>query len=222
MVDQILQIPSAFRLILALFEPKELNIALTIFGLSGAIANVTGLVIAGFFGFITANDQQAGWRWFFRVGLKSIDWRFAQLTIVSFFSQMMAIVIVPFGVSALTLIPQSAGKLVEQLSPRDKLKRLDIVGCFMMLASIILLILGITLGASDGWKKPGFLVPFLLSWPIFIAFFIYEARLPESYALIPPSFWKIPNMTLLIVFALGIYPWWCVSQFFVATDTAES
>lgn len=85
MVDQILQIPSAFRLILALFEPKELNIALTIFGLSGAIANVTGLVIAGFFGFITANDQQAGWRWFFRVGLKSIDWRFAQLTIVSFF-----------------------------------------------------------------------------------------------------------------------------------------
>lgn len=184
-------IPSAFRLILALFEPKELNIALTIFGLSGAIANVTGLVIAGFFGFITANDQQAGWRWFFR---------------------MMAIVIVPFGVSALTLIPQSAGKLVEQLSPRDKLKRLDIVGCFMMLASIILLILGITLGASYGWKKPGFLVPFLLSWPIFIAFFIYEARLPESYALIPPSFWKIPNMTLLIVFALGIYPWWCVSQ----------
>lgn len=30
MVDQILQIPSAFRLILALFEPEELNFALTI------------------------------------------------------------------------------------------------------------------------------------------------------------------------------------------------
>ncbi|KIR79250.1 efflux protein EncT [Cryptococcus gattii EJB2] len=184
-------IPSAFRLILALFEPQELNLALTIFGLSGAIANVTGLVIAGFFGFITANDQQAGWRWFFR---------------------MMAIVIVPFGVSALALIPKTAGDLSDRLSPRDKLKRLDIVGCFMMLVSVILLILGITLGASYGWKKPGFLVPFLLCWPIFVAFFIYEARLSEGYALIPPSFWKIPNMTLLIVFALGIYPWWCVSQ----------
>lgn len=73
MVDQILQIPSAFRLILALFEPEELNFALTIFGLSGAIANVTGLVIAGFFGFIAANDQQAGWRWFFRVRPKSVN-----------------------------------------------------------------------------------------------------------------------------------------------------
>ncbi|KAL0244039.1 hypothetical protein I308_105302 [Cryptococcus tetragattii IND107] len=184
-------IPSAFRLILALFEPQELNLALTIFGLSGAIANVTGLVIAGFFGFITANGQQAGWRWFFR---------------------MMAIIIVPFGVSALALIPKTAGDLSDRLSPRDKLKRLDVVGCFMMLVSIILLILGITLGASYGWKKPGFLVPFLLCWPIFVAFFIYEARLSEGYALIPPSFWKIPNMTLLIVFALGIYPWWCVSQ----------
>lgn len=138
-----------------------------------------------------------------------------------FFLQMMAIVIVPFGVSALTLIPQSAGELAEQLPTRDKLKRLDIVGCFMMLVSIILLILGITLGASYGWKKPGFLVPFLLCWPIFVAFFIYEARLSEGYALIPPSFWKIPNMTLLIVFALGIYPWWCVSQFFVIR-TAQS
>lgn len=142
-------------------------------------------------------------------------------TILSFFLQMMAIVIVPFGVSALTLIPQSAGELAEQLPTRDKLKRLDIVGCFMMLVSIILLILGITLGASYGWKKPGFLVPFLLCWPIFVAFFIYEARLSEGYALIPPSFWKIPNMTLLIVFALGIYPWWCVSQFFVIR-TAQS
>lgn len=129
------------------------------------------------------------------------------------FLQMMAIIIVPFGVSALALIPKTAGDLSDRLSPRDKLKRLDVVGCFMMLVSIILLILGITLGASYGWKKPGFLVPFLLCWPIFVAFFIYEARLSEGYALIPPSFWKIPNMTLLIVFALGIYPWWCVSQF---------
>lgn len=75
MADQIFQIPSAFRLILALFEPQELNLALTIFGLSGAIANVTGLVIAGFFGFITANGQQAGWRWFFRVCPKFVNKR---------------------------------------------------------------------------------------------------------------------------------------------------
>ncbi|WVN87505.1 uncharacterized protein L203_102687 [Cryptococcus depauperatus CBS 7841] len=184
-------IPSAFRLILAIFEPKELSVALTLFGLSGALANATGLIIAGLFGFITAGGQQADWRWFFR---------------------MMAIMIVPFASLALVLIPKTAGDLANQFSARDKLKRFDIIGCLMMLSSIILLILGITLGASYGWKTAKFLVPFLLSWPIFVAFFFYEAKLAEGFALIPPSFWRIPNMTLLMVFALGIYPWWCVNQ----------
>jgi hypothetical protein len=46
-VPDIPQIPSAFRLILAVFEPEELQVALTLFGLSGALANVMGLVIAG-------------------------------------------------------------------------------------------------------------------------------------------------------------------------------
>ncbi|OCF32711.1 efflux protein EncT [Kwoniella heveanensis CBS 569] len=184
-------IPSAFRLILAIFEPSELNVALTLFGLSGAFANVTGLVLAGFFGFITAGGQQASWRWFFR---------------------MIAIICVPFAFAALALVPKTRGDKATECSPRDKFKRLDLVGSFLMLIAIILLILGLTLGASYGWKKAGFLVPFLLSWPLFVAFFVWEARLPEGYALIPSSFWKIPNMTLMIVFALGIYPWWAVNQ----------
>ncbi|WWD19231.1 hypothetical protein CI109_103689 [Kwoniella shandongensis] len=184
-------IPSAFRLILAIFEPEELHVALTLFGLSGALANVTGLVLAGFFGFITAGGQQAAWRWFFR---------------------MITIIIVPFAFAAITLVPKTKGDHSDTCTPRDKFKRLDLVGSFSMLVAIILLILGLTLGASYGWKKAGFLVPFLLSWPIFVFFFLWEARLPEGYALIPPSFWKIPNMTLLIIFALGVYPWWATNQ----------
>ncbi|KAK8854629.1 hypothetical protein IAR55_003368 [Kwoniella newhampshirensis] len=184
-------IPSAFRLILAIFEPEELSLALTLFGLSGALANITGLVLAGFFGFITADGQNAAWRWFFR---------------------MITIIIVPFAFAAITLVPKTKGDKADKCTSRDKFKRLDLIGSFSMLVSIILLILGLTLGASYGWKKAGFLVPFLLSWPIFVFFFFWEARLPEGYALIPPSFWKIPNMTLLIVFALGIYPWWAVNQ----------
>ncbi len=81
-----------------------------------------------------------------------------------------------------------------------------------MLFAIVLLILGLTLGASYGFKTAKFLVPFLLSWPILVVFFFWEARLPEGYALIPPKTWKIPNFTILIVFALGIYPWWAVNQ----------
>ncbi|OCF37121.1 efflux protein EncT [Kwoniella heveanensis BCC8398] len=187
-------IPSAFRLISAIFEPSELNLALTLFGLSGAIANGTGLVLAGFFGFITAGCQHAAWRWFFR---------------------MVAIVCTPFAFAAITLVPKTQGDRRNEaisLVWKDKLKRLDLVGSFIMLIAIILVILGLTLGASYGWKKAGFLVPFLLSWPIFVSFFIWEARLPEGYALIPPSFWKIPNMTLMNIFALAVYPWWVVNQ----------
>ena len=60
-------IPSAFRLIPAVFEPDELNMALMLFGLSGAIANITGLLFAGFFGFIHAHNQNSDWRWFYRM-----------------------------------------------------------------------------------------------------------------------------------------------------------
>ncbi|WWC67475.1 uncharacterized protein I206_101383 [Kwoniella pini CBS 10737] len=184
-------IPSAFRLILAIFEPSELNVALTLFGLSGALANVTGLVLGGIIGFITAHGQNEAYRWFFRV---------------------IAIICLPFAFAAITLVPKTKGDKSDECNSRDKFKRLDLIGAFLMLVAIILLILGLTLGASYGWKTAKFLVPFLLSWPLFVAFFVWEARLPEGYALIPPSFWKIPNMTLLIVFALGIYPWWAVNQ----------
>lgn len=81
-----------------------------------------------------------------------------------------------------------------------------------MFASIVLLILGLTLGASYGFKTAKFLVPFLLAWPVAVFFFFWEARLPEGYALIPPKTWKIPNLTLLIFFAVGIYGWWAVSR----------
>ena len=126
---------------------------------------------------------------------------------------MITIISIPFAVLAFLLVPKSIGDHAVDLSNgKEKFKRLDLIGCFTMLVSIILLILGLTLGASYGFKTAKFLVPFLLAWPIFLFFFYYEARLPEGYALIPPSTWKIPNLTILIVFTLGIYPWWAVNQ----------
>lgn len=80
-----------------------------------------------------------------------------------------------------------------------------------MLTAIVLLILGLTLGASDGWRTPQFLVPFLLSFVLFPFFFVWEARIPEEYALLPPKTWRIPNFTTLIVFALYIYGWWSLN-----------
>lgn len=60
------QIPSAFRLILAVFEPGEVQAALALFGMSAALANATGLLIGGGFGSISSTGQMSGWRWFFR------------------------------------------------------------------------------------------------------------------------------------------------------------
>ena len=159
---------------------------------SGALANVTGLVLAGFFGFIKADGQLAAWRWFFRA---------------------ITIIIAPFALSAFYLVPKTKGDRADEItSGREKFKRLDLVGCVSMLIAIILLILGLTLGATYGFKTAKFLVPFLLSWPIFVGFFIWEAKLPLGYALIPPVTWRIPNFALLIFFALGVYPWWASQQ----------
>ena len=40
--------------------------ALAYFGMSGALANATGLLLGGVFGIVSAEGQLASWRWFFR------------------------------------------------------------------------------------------------------------------------------------------------------------
>ncbi|KAL7419423.1 hypothetical protein Q5752_006261 [Cryptotrichosporon argae] len=180
-------IPSSYRLIVFVFEPAELGKAFTVYGMSGAISNVFGTIIAGFIDYIPQGGQMQNWRWFFRI---------------------TAILILPVAVASIYLIPKDEG---DNADVESKWKRLDLVGSVLMLAAIVLLILGLTLGASYGWKTAGFLVPFLLSWVLFPAFFLWEARLPEEYALIPAKTWRIPNFTMFIVFALQIYAWWGVN-----------
>ena len=45
-------IPASFRLIVAVFEPHELGKAFTIYSSVGAIANSTGVIVAGFIEYI--------------------------------------------------------------------------------------------------------------------------------------------------------------------------
>jgi MFS family permease len=60
-------IPASFRLIVLVFEPEELGKAFTIYGMSGAIANSTGIIVAGLVEFIPNKGQMVAWRWFFRI-----------------------------------------------------------------------------------------------------------------------------------------------------------
>ncbi|WOO85314.1 putative MFS-type transporterc [Vanrija pseudolonga] len=181
-------IPASYRLIVFVFEPHEQPRAFTLYGISGAIANVTGIIIAGVINLIPGGGQMRSWRWFFRI---------------------VSMIILPIAASSFYLIPASTGK--DAKKTKQKWRRLDLVGVFLMLVAIVLLILGLTLGASYGWKKPGFLVPFLLSFALFPAFFYWESRLDDDMALIPTKTWKIPNMVVLTIFALQIYAWWAVN-----------
>lgn len=184
-------IPSSYRLITEVFEEHELGKAFTLFGMSGALANVSGVIIAGVIDLIPLHGQGANWRWFFR---------------------LIAFIILPIAFISFALVPKTLGTDATSNSSLSKWKRLDLPGSMLMLSATILLVLGLTLGAAEGFATPAFLVPFLLSLVVLApGFFIWEAKVPEEMALLPPSFWRIPNVTLLIIFSLQIYGWWGVN-----------
>ncbi|KAL1409332.1 hypothetical protein Q8F55_003314 [Vanrija albida] len=191
-------VPASYRLIVHVFEARELALAFTIYGVSGTLGNMAGTIVGGIIEYIPdfrLGEQMHSWRWFFR---------------------LTAAVIAPLAAASFVLVPYAPGAESGTLhegepdtSPRWR--RLDLVGALTILAAIVLLTLGLTLGASYGWKKAGFLAPFLLSFPLFAAFFFWEARLPASHALVPAATWRIPNLAIFMAMGLPIYAWWAVN-----------
>lgn len=78
--------------------------------------------------------------------------------------------------------------------------------------AILLLTLGLTFGASNGWTSPAFLAPLIISFFLFPAFFWWEARLGPGLALVEPSTWKYKNLTMWIVLVLYTQGWWTCNQ----------
>jgi hypothetical protein len=70
---------------------------------------------------------------------------------------------------------------------------------------LLLLNVGLVSGASDGWISPQFLSPFIIAWPLAIAFIMWELRLPDDRALLPASLWKIKNMPLMAFASLYLF-----------------
>ncbi|GFZ51824.1 hypothetical protein JCM24511_09592 [Saitozyma sp. JCM 24511] len=186
-------IPSAYRLIMAVFEPEEAKAAITIFSLTGAIGNALGLIVGGVFGIDTAGGQMANWRWFFRFIC-------ALSLIVSVFS-------LPFALISWLLVPKLEGSRAK-VPLREKLAQFDLIGTFATTASMMMLILALTFGAAYGWGTAKFIVPFLLTWVLLGFFFLWERRLPEGAALIPPKTWKLPNVALLTFVGIGVFQYW--------------
>jgi len=149
-----------------------------------------GLILAAFVGFIDQTGQMSAWRWYFR------------------FISLLAI---PFSYVSYIYIPSSPPTFPHSTTS-EKWRRFDVPGCAVMLGATLLFILSLTLGATYGWKTAKFLVPFLLCWPVGVGFVFWERTLKEGYALVPPSTWRIRNVSLLLVIALSAFAYWPVSR----------
>lgn len=113
-----------------------------------------------------------------------------------------------FSTLALKFIPSY--RPTTKYTTAEKWKRFDLGGCTILLAATLLIILSLTLGATYGWKTAAFLVPFLLAWPVGVCFFLWERTLKEGHAVVPPSTWKIQNLTLLLCISIAAFGYWPV------------
>lgn len=109
------------------------------------------------------------------------------------------------------LLPKDRGQAKPTSSRKEMIKAMDMPGIACMLLAQVLVIIGLTFGASYGWTKASFLAPFIVGVLLYPAFFYWETKVPADDALLPPSIWRIPNVPVLIVFGLISLGWWAVN-----------
>lgn len=70
-------------------------------------------------------------------------------------------------------------KLPEQESSdwKTKLRRIDFLGAFLLVAAIFLLLLGLDRGSNDSWSAPITITSLCISFPLFLLFIVVELKL---------------------------------------------
>ncbi|WVR08470.1 hypothetical protein IAU60_005525 [Kwoniella sp. DSM 27419] len=185
----VLTIPSSINMIIQMYpDPAVQAGKLALFGMAGALANTIALVLAGVF-------MLSSWRWYFR---------------------FITIIIAPFSVLAWFLLPTTEA-VAQDLGKRDKIKRMDLVGVGLMVASLILFILGFTQTEMKGWGSAIFIAPVVIGVCLFAAFVVYEQYLPRGYSLLPHDVWRFPNIFPLMFQASAIFMWFATAQLRLAT-----
>ncbi|OCH86704.1 MFS general substrate transporter [Obba rivulosa] len=179
-----LTIPSALHMIVHIYpDPADQAKAITVFGGMGAIGIVLGLIIGALF------VSFASWPWVF------------------YFSTIVSVLIT----SSIVILVPNIRRTKEGESRAEKLlrfKRLDLIGVTVFTASLILFIFAVTSGSIDGWGSAKVIAPLVISVVLMVLFFLWEARLPESYAALPPKMWHYENFTILTVISLIPFMWW--------------
>ncbi|KAG8734428.1 hypothetical protein FRC12_018535, partial [Ceratobasidium sp. 428] len=125
--------------------------------------------------------QYASWRWVFWI---------------------IAVVALPIAIACIFLIPTTPRR------DDTKASQLDFVGVSTLTAAIILFVYALTTGSVSPWASAGVLVPLFISVALVAAFFVWEARVDEKNAALPPKLWFYPNFVVLFAVALVPYFWW--------------
>ncbi|KXN81299.1 hypothetical protein AN958_05215 [Leucoagaricus sp. SymC.cos] len=159
--------------------------AIAAFGASAALGNVIGLIIGALI------VSYASWPWVFYL-----------FSILGF---MLAIVV-------FVLAPSPHRPHVSALEKALRFKRLDLLGVSMLTSGLVLFIFGVTSGSVDGWGSAICLAPLIVSIFLVAAFFVYESRLDEHYAALPPNIWRYQNFPILVASALLPFMWWGTVQ----------
>ncbi|KAH8829787.1 MFS general substrate transporter [Flagelloscypha sp. PMI_526] len=174
-------IPSSLTLIVRIFpEPSEQGRAISVFGATGAIGNILGLIIGAIF------TQYASWRWVF------------------WFATILAL---PAAVIGATMIPEQKVSGSEQ-SIITRVKHMDLPGVAALTVAIILFILALTESTTSGWGSAIVIAPLVIAIVLVVAFFFYESWLPQERAAIPSRTWFHKNFSVLFGAALVPYFWW--------------
>lgn len=108
------------------------------------------------------------------------------------------------AIVALLIVPPSAPR-----AAKTNWKRLDLVGVSLITASMILLVYGVTDGSYGGWSSAKVLSTLILAAVTGVGFFVWEAKIDEDMACLPPRVWFYKNVAIMV--ALGLMPffWWC-------------
>ncbi|KAH8829768.1 major facilitator superfamily-domain-containing protein [Flagelloscypha sp. PMI_526] len=182
-------IPSSLTLIVRIFpEPSEQGRAISVFGATGAIGNILGLIIGAIF------TQYASWRWVF------------------WFATILAL---PAAVIGATMIPEQSVSGSEQ-SIITRVKHMDLPGVAALTVAIILFVLALTESTTSGWGSAIVIAPLVIAIVLVVSFFFYESWLPQERAAIPSRTWFYKNFSVLFGAALVPYFWW-VTVFVIFT-----
>jgi len=129
--------------------------------------------------------------------------------------------ILPFAVVAWYIMPKTEA-VAQSLPGWEKIKRMDLGGIAILIATLVLFILGFTQAPIQGWNSAIFIAPFVISLVLFVVFLVWEKKMPKGYSLLPHDIWSYPNIFPIILQASSIFMWFATAQLRIASYFQEA